>query len=59
MRVVEQEKLTKGKAALLLVLSAIGAAASAAFLRGWHVYAGFAVVAVALFSAFLNWNGKD
>jgi 4-hydroxybenzoate polyprenyltransferase len=57
--VVEQEKLTKGKAALLLVLSAVGAAASAAFLNGWHVYAGFAVVAVALFAAFLYWNRKD
>ena len=59
MRVVEQEKLTKGKAALLLVLSAVGAAVSAAFLHGWQVYAGFAVVAVALFAAFLYWNRKD
>jgi len=36
-RVVEQNKLTKGRAALLLMLSALGAIVSAALLRGWHV----------------------
>jgi len=43
-RVVEQKKLTKGKAALLLVLSALGAIVSATLLHGWHIYVGFAFV---------------
>lgn len=55
-RVVEQKKLTKGKAALLLVLSAIGAIASAKLLHGWHVYLGFAIVGIAIFIGFLRWN---
>ena len=57
-RVVEQKKLTKGKAALLLILSAVGAIVSATMLRGWHIYLGFAIVGVALFIGFLRWNRK-
>jgi len=57
--VVEQKKLTKGKAALLLILSAVGAVVSATELHGWHVYAGFAIVGVGLLVAFLFWNSKD
>ncbi len=56
MRVVEQKKLTKGKAALLLVLSALGAIVSATMLHGWHVYLGFAIVGIGLFLWFLAWN---
>ena len=56
---VEQKKITKGKAALLLVLSALGAIASATELHGWHVYLGFAIVGVALLVAFLIWNRKS
>ena len=55
---VEQKRLTKGNAALLLILSALGAIASATVLHGWQVYAGFAVVAIVLFVAFIRWNGK-
>jgi hypothetical protein len=55
-RVVEQKRLTKGKAALLLMLSALGAIVSATLLHGWHVYVGFAVVAVVLFIGFIRWN---
>jgi hypothetical protein len=55
-RVVEQRQLTKGKSALLLVLSAIGAIASAMFLHGWHVYVGLAVVGVGILIGFLFWN---
>ena len=55
---VEQKKLTKGKSALLLVLSALGAIASATLLHGWHVYLGFAIVGFALFIAFIRWNRK-
>jgi hypothetical protein len=55
-RVVEQKRLTKGKAALLLILSALGAIASARMLHGWHIYIGFAVVAVVLFIGFIRWN---
>ena len=55
----EQKQLTKGKSALLLVLSAIGAIASATMLHGWHVYLGFAIVGVGLFIGFLFWNRKS
>ena len=58
-RVVEQKKLTKGKAALLLALSALGAIVSATELHGWHVYLGFAIVGVGLLVAFLVWNRKS
>jgi hypothetical protein len=57
-RVVEQKKLTKGSAALLLVLSAMGAIVSATMLHGWQVYLGFAVVGVALFAGFFLWNRR-
>jgi hypothetical protein len=58
-RVVEQKRLTKGKAALLLVLSALGAIVSAKLLHGWHVYVGFAVVGIALFIGFFRWSRRD
>ena len=58
-RVVEQKKLTKGKAALLLILSALGAIVSAKELSGWHVYLGFAIIAVVLLVVFLIWNKKS
>jgi len=57
--VVEQKKLTKGKAALLLVLSALAAIASATELHGWQVYLGFAIVGVVLLVGFLIWNRKS
>jgi hypothetical protein len=56
--VAEQRRLTKGKAALLLVLSAAGAIASATLLHGWHVYLGFAVVGIVLFIGFIRWNRR-
>ena len=58
-RVVEQKKLTKGKAALLLVLSALGAIVSATELHGWRVYLGFAIVGVCLLLGFLIWNRES
>jgi 4-hydroxybenzoate polyprenyltransferase len=58
-RVVEQKRLTKGKAALLLILSALGAIVSATLLHGWHIYLGFAVVGIALFIGFIRWNRND
>jgi UDP-N-acetylmuramyl pentapeptide phosphotransferase/UDP-N-acetylglucosamine-1-phosphate transferase len=57
--VVEQKKLTKGKSALLLALSAIGAIASATMLHGWHVYLGFAMVGVGILIGFLRWNREN
>ena len=57
-RVVEQKRLTKGKAALLLILSAVGAIVSATVLHGWRVYLGFAVVGIVLFIGFIRWNRK-
>ncbi|HVH71307.1 MAG TPA: hypothetical protein VNB49_09385 [Candidatus Dormibacteraeota bacterium] len=56
---VEQRKLTKGRAALLLVLSAVGAVVSATELHGWHVYLGFAIVGVVLLVGFLIWNRES
>jgi hypothetical protein len=58
-RVVEQKKLTKGKAALLLVLSALGAIVSATLSHGWHIYVGFAFVGIALLIGFIRWNRTD
>jgi len=57
--VAEQRQLTKGKAALLLVLSAAGAIASATLLHGWHIYLGFAVVGIVLFIGFIRWNRRQ
>jgi len=57
--VVEQKQLTKGKAALLLMLSAAGAIVSATQLHGWNIYLGFAVVGIGLFIAFMRWNHKN
>ena len=57
-RVAEQKRLTKGKAALLLVLSALGAIVSAKLLHGWYVYLGFTIVAIGLFIGFIRWNRK-
>jgi len=57
--VVEQKQLTKGKAALLLMLSAAGAMVPATQLHGWHIYLGFAVVGIGLFMGFIRWNHKD
>jgi len=56
--VVEQKRLTKGKSALLLILSALGAIVSATLLHGWHVYLGFAIVGIGLFIGFIRWNRK-
>jgi len=58
-RVVEQKKLTKGRAALLLILSAVGAVVSARELHGWHVYLGFAIVGTGLLIGFLLWHRND
>jgi 4-hydroxybenzoate polyprenyltransferase len=57
-RVVEQKELTKGKAALLLVISALIAIVSATHLHGWHVYLGLGIAAAAIFFAFTRWNRK-
>jgi hypothetical protein len=57
-RVVEQKRVTKGKAALLLILSAFGAIVSATELHGWHIYLGFAIVGIGLFIGFIRWNRK-
>jgi UDP-N-acetylmuramyl pentapeptide phosphotransferase/UDP-N-acetylglucosamine-1-phosphate transferase len=58
-RVVEQKKLTTGKAALLLVLSALSAIVSATLLHGRHVYLGFAIVGIGILIGFLRWNRKS
>ena len=55
---VEQKELTKGKAALLLVLSALIAVVSATLLHGWQVYVGLAIAGAAIFFAFTRWNRK-
>lgn len=55
---VEQRELTKGKAVLLLALSAAAAVVSATMLHGWHVYAGLAIVGCGIFVGFLRWNRR-
>lgn len=55
----EQKQLTKGKSALLLVLSAIGAIAVATMLHGWHLYVGLAIVGVGILIGFLRWNRQN
>ena len=55
----EQKQLTKGKDALLLILSAAGAIVSATMLHGWHIYLGFAIVGVGVFIGFILWNRKN
>jgi len=57
--VAQQKKLTKGKAALLVVLAAGGTILSAMLLHGWQIYAGFAMVGVVLLVGFLGWNQSD
>jgi len=56
--VVEQQQLTKGKAALLLVLSAVAAFVAVKLLHGWQVYVALAIVGIVLFIGFLRWNRK-
>jgi hypothetical protein len=57
-RVVEQRQLTKGNAALLLMLSAAGAIVSATQLHGRYIYLGFAVVGIVVFIGFIRWNRR-
>jgi hypothetical protein len=57
--VVQQKRLTKGGAALLLILSAIGAIVSVTWLHGWHLYLGLAITGVVLFLGFLFWNREN
>jgi hypothetical protein len=58
-RVVKQKQLTRGKAALLLILSAVGAIVSATALHGWHVYLGLAIVGAGIFIGFIRWNREN
>ena len=57
-RVVEQKKLTKGKAALLVVVSAVIAIVSVRELPGWHAYVGLGIAGAAIFFVFTRWNRK-
>jgi len=57
-RVVEQRQLTKGNAALLLMLSAAGAIVSATQLHGRYIYLGFALVGIVVFIGFIRWNRR-
>jgi hypothetical protein len=56
--VEKQKPLTKGKAAFLVVLSALGAIFSVLELHGWHVYLGLALVGLMIVIGFLRWNRK-
>jgi hypothetical protein len=57
--VVEQKELTKGKAALLVVVSALIAVVSLMALSGWRVYAGLGIAAAAIFFVFTRWNRRN
>jgi hypothetical protein len=52
------KQLTKGKAAFLVVVSALGAILSVLELHGWHVYVGLAAVGIAVFIGFMRWNRR-
>jgi O-antigen ligase len=54
----KQKPLTKGKAAFLLVVSALGAMFSVLVLHGWYVYLGLAGVGAVIVIGFLQWNRK-
>jgi hypothetical protein len=54
----KQKPLTKGKAAFLVVFSALGAVFSVLELHGWHVYLGLALVGLMIVIGFLRWNRK-
>jgi hypothetical protein len=56
--VEQQKQLTRGKAALLFVLSAVAALVAALELHGWHVYVGLAFVGLALYIGFTRWNRR-
>jgi predicted dinucleotide-utilizing enzyme len=56
--VVEQNKLTKGKAALVMGVSALAALVSATKLHGWHLYVGLGAIGAAIFAGFVRWNRK-
>jgi hypothetical protein len=57
--VENQKQLTKGRAALLFVLSALAALLMATQLDGWHKYVGLSLVGVGIFLAFIRWNRKS
>lgn len=54
----KRKQLTKGKAAFLIVVSALGTILSVLELHGWRVYAGLAAVGAAVFIGFMKWNRK-
>jgi hypothetical protein len=54
--VANQKRLTAGKIALLLVLSAVGAFFSVRQLTSWHVYLGLALTGFLILFFFLLWN---
>ena len=54
----KRKQLTKGKAAFLIVVSALGTILSVLELHGWHVYVGLALVGVGVFIGFMRWNRK-
>jgi hypothetical protein len=54
----KREQLTKGKAAFLIVVSALGAILSVLELHGWHVYLGLAGVGAGVYIGFMRWNRK-
>jgi len=58
-RVVEQKQLTRGRAALLLILSAVAAVVAATALHGWRIYLALAIVGGALLIGFLRWNRRN
>jgi hypothetical protein len=56
--VEEQKQPTKGQAALMFALSALGAVFSVLELHGWHMCMGCVLVGVGIIVGFIRWNRK-
>jgi hypothetical protein len=53
---VHKREISKGKAALLILLSGTAAVVSALELHGWHVYLALALVGLGLAIGFVRWS---
>lgn len=56
---MQKREISKGKAALLILLSGLAAVVSALELHGWHVYLGLALVGVGLTIGFIRWSHEE
>ena len=53
---MHKREMSKGKAALLILLSGTAAVVSALQPHGWHVYLALALVGIGLTMGFIRWS---